>query len=59
MPYIPALFITVEEFHSELHLEIHLEFRNEYKTVTEVRRIFHLPTHNEGRDKEQEFLVSQ
>lgn len=46
MRYIPALFITAGEFHSELHLEIHLELRDEYKVVTEVRRIFHSPTHN-------------
>lgn len=33
--------------------KFHLEVSDEYKDVTEVSRIFHPPTHNEGRDKGQ------
>lgn len=53
-----ALLIIAGEFHLELHLEFHLELLDEYEAVTEVRRIFHPPTHNGGRDKGQGSPVS-
>jgi len=57
--FLQILLISSGEFHLELHLEFHLELRDEYEAVTEVRRIFHPPTHNEGHDKGQESPISR